>query len=244
MRLTPGIVDSTPAAGGGGITFVGQTTNAITAGTSISVGTPAGVQLDDLLLFICNVSDNSLGFSTSLFSICDLRRDGAGNDRLQSLRYKWAAVGESTTYTFNWSSAAPDPEPNATLICMAFRGVNKASGPLDVAMPAHAVGADSTYHKSNVDIGTNPVICPAVTTVTDGAFVIQASMVNGSGVSAIASSNGAATKAYEYTTQKPYTLVTYEEKATAGAYAAGTHTYTGAASGDDWLAATISLRPN
>lgn len=240
MRLTPGIVDSTPSVGGGGITFVAQTTNEVTGASSIGVGTPAGVQLDDLLVAICGIAENPVSVSgpTGFSSFCDYRIDGAGNDRLHLDRYKWATEGESGTKIVSWS---PDTT-NAAMLCMAFRDVNKASGPTDVAMPSHTVNADSTFHKSNVDIGTNPCICPEVTGLTAGSLVIHASMLNGSGVSDISTNKGTATIAYKQITQNPYMLVTYEVVAAGGTYTAGTHTYTDAASGDDWISLTINLK--
>lgn len=142
----------------GQITFVGvgttvldQTTNSVTE--TLDVSSITGLQQNDLVLFFITVEDNDTITSMDGFDeVCQLAAV-INTDSQTAIFRKFAAASE-TTYTFT----IPTPERWLGHV-LAYRGVDQTT-PIDVACQ------EAEYFNDG-----SPA-APAVTTVTDGAWVV------------------------------------------------------------------------
>ena len=242
MLLKHGLAGLThkAAAGGGAITFVDATTSvlALDAGqveTTVSLSL-TGLAENDVVVAL---------FSTDLFvdqaatatgtqhltiktgqgwTVIDT---GAGAAPGYSWMYKKMGVTPDTTISY-----FPDDIKKGAFICQAFRGVDQTT-PLDQTTPTTAVG------------NSNLIDAPAITTVTNNAWVVAMGALDDdatvtitvpTGYSNLSESSSGATANEEATA-----MMASKEIATAGAE--DPPAFTGSSGGDEWIAGTIALRP-
>jgi hypothetical protein len=161
--------------------------------------------------------------------ICDARQGITGYNVFHQAYYKVAVGGEEGT-RLSWTIASPTAYSTGAIV---LRGVDAAI--FDVT-PTHA-----TYHTWQEN--TITPTCPSVTTVTNGAFVLEISTMYHTYTS-VASSNGAATQwANPKATYAP-SFATYFEQAVAGLHSGSTHTYTGGDLRDESIQLTLAIRPD
>ena len=220
------------------IAIRGSVSTADSAGTPVHPQTldlPATIEAGDVILVWMHayLLANGQFFSTDPTSdgftrICDELQEPANNNTNGAAYYKVAAGTEDgatltwarDTGTFNYYAAA-----------VVLTGVDTASV-IDVC--THA-----THHDSFVDDLT-PAF-PAITTVTDGAWVFHAACANMTHVSVDTDLSGAV-DLVNHPGDNPSTYITYYEKATAGAVNAE-FTYTTGDAGQDGLLLAFAVKP-
>lgn len=184
----------------------------------------------DTVLGWCTAGDN-IGITkpASLTNVCAILISNFGQDFSSLCSYLWAAGGEEGSI-LSWALTSSDPWTVGALIA---RGVHPALW--DVA-PVHAI-----HHISGED-NPNPQ-CPALNTVTPGAWVVEVTNLGGNNATGISSDDPAAVPWINQISSGDNTLATYKEENVPGAHGGAIHAYANGAALDDWGSFALALRP-
>tara|TARA_R110000803_G_scaffold100742_4_gene168795 strand:+ start:206 stop:952 length:747 start_codon:yes stop_codon:yes gene_type:complete len=202
---------------------------------------PATAVLADDYIFILFSMAKAQGIFTAgdpptgFTEVCAFVSATGGSDRMSQVWYKKAVGGEEDdVFSFTTSLAGSAVQTGNIVL----RGVDTAS-PFDVTA-THA-----TFHLQGQNDATPA--CAALTTVTDGAFVIAFTSLAGvtaDVVSGYSSSRGGATVFVGVNENSGAALATYEEIASASTVGSDIHTYTDANAAADWTSMIFALRPS
>lgn len=202
------------------------------AGDQITVTAPTGIQDGDFLIGSANVEGQPIAeiwATPSGFTLIDSNNDQTGRDRSHGLWYKIAS-GESGDYTFEIEGTTSGEDRSACI--SVYRGVDNTT-PLDVAY------VEANHYS---DFSNTPTPTPdAITTNTDGAFVIVTSAI----VPTVITS-GIAPSGYTLVVDEKAVAnlhLAYKEVANAGTETPGAWQHTGGAAGDESSTFTIALKP-
>ena len=214
------------------ITFVStDSTYTNAAGADVVVTAPASIQDDDLLVYLATAAASTMSetwATPSGFTELDSHNETAGRNHSPAIGWKKAS-SESGDYTFTLTSSSGD---NRVAGIIVLRGVDTGT-PIDVTY------VQGTHHSTGEDDITPPNA--AITTVTDGAWVIVASALSHSGFTGVAPTS--------------YDLRLDESNVNANAYLAtreitsfgvespGDWAHTDGESGAEYCTFTIAIRP-
>jgi len=205
-----------PAAGGGGISFVGSASDTDNGGAGFNMTLPGGLLENDLVLGIASCDAGSAATPTGYTSISN----GDNNSIQHTLSYKFMGSTPDTVFP------VPDMSPSSgvSAVAMVFRGVD-TSTPLDATTTsATAVSGDPN--------------CPSITTVTDGAFVVAVGFIDDDAISSCSISGYSDVDFAGILFAS--NMMAYKEIETAGAEDPATFVTDGT---DAWLAFSVALRP-
>ena len=198
-----------------------------------SLTPPGGIALDDLvLIFGMKTGSGAWDVGPLGFTLLSNYNTTSGYDHTTRVWYRWATASEPSAYDIRGGGA------NHCAGMIVLNGVDK-SAVIDAAIA----------HPSQINTATPTA--PAVTTVTNGACIIQFTGTNANGTAtgvATTDQAGATIFLNQYdiggTGWTANGCAHYEIQGTFGVYAAAIHTHTGAGAASDGSAFTIALRPS
>jgi len=222
------------------ITFVGAgTASSLNTSGDVSPVPNASTLIDDLMILVQHRNDE-LGTFDAVTGFTEIHQEAptTGQDRSTGLWYRVATADAPGAVTCGHSDAGTE-QYSAQI--MTFRGVDTTT-PLDVTFAA------GTHRVNRVNKASpNVDAFQAITTVTDGAFVLAIEMVTHDDITSNADPTNY-TNAYRLigtspTHQHRQQQAWYREIATAGAETPGAPAYTSSLLTAESTQYTIALRP-
>ena len=222
------------------ITFVGAgTASSLNTSGDVSPVPNASTLIDDLMILVQHRNDE-LGTFDAVTGFTEIHQEAptTGQDRSTGLWYRVATADAPGAVTCGHSDAGME-QYSAQI--MTFRGVDTTT-PLDVTFAA------GTHRVNRVNKASpNVDAFQAITTVTDGAFVLAIEMVTHDDITSNADPTNY-TNAYRLigtspTHQHRQQQAWYREIATAGAETPGAPAYTSSLLTAESTQYTIALRP-
>lgn len=211
------------------ISFVAAASNGTGVATSVSIDVPTGTQNGDMMVAVFGNGDAGGTEPTcSGWTRIGYVEDTAGSDGMISMFYR-VASGEPTDYTFSYPSSSSNQTSG---IIGTYRGVD---GALDVSY------VEGSHYIKNLD--TSGVSTPrAITTSTDGAFVIIGSWWQQTSTTSVTPSSGY-TEAAELIENNRFAHLQHKLVSPAGTETPGSITANGGLSTLDMHHITIAIRP-
>lgn len=228
MRLLTALLALIAAPAFGAITFVETSTSQAVSATSRAPTEPSGAQEGDLILAVCTAATSGTWTDPADFTQLTTKVSSGGSQRNTYIGYKFRASTSGSGYTFSHNGSAD------AIRCTlnAYRGVNSTT-PWDVT---YSEGSHYAEHQDSPNTAN-----PAITTATNGAWVILIQALNGDAATA-ASPPSNYTERSDYFGTSPEHYIATREIASAGTETPGMYSRSDADFADVQLF-TLALRP-
>jgi hypothetical protein len=221
-----------PLSASAAISYIAESSDDNASSSGQTLAEPTGTQQNDLL--ICNMSmaqqdgDWAKPADHTWIDASIVTAGGTAMELAASYKIRGATAGDALSFAYSGSAGAN------RVSCYTLRGIDTTT-PLDVTFAEGSHYAQAT---------NDPVAaCAAVTTVTDGAWVMLLQTVSLSNISAAAAPTNYTLRFNEVGTSNRQAATATREIAAAGTETPGTWGHTGGGGTDDARCLTLAIRP-